>query len=254
MPSPFPGMNPYLEQAAVWQDFHQSFLPLAREVLTAQVRPAYVVKVEEHLFVHEAPINGRKVLGRSDVSVVGGTAGAPSAGPASAVAQAPITVLLTGADIERHAFLEIRDRANMEVVTVIELLSPSNKDPGPDREIYLAKRRRLLWSGTHLVEIDLLRGGGRLPPIEIMADYCVFVSRAEERPRAFAWPIHLRSRLPEIPIPLRPPHADARLDLQQVLHRLYDTAGYEDYIYNNEPEPPLSPEDAEWARQFAPAG
>ena len=69
MPSPFPGMNPYLEQEDVWQDFHQSFIPLVRETLSEQVRPAYVVKVEEQLFIHELPPEGRRLLGRADVAV-----------------------------------------------------------------------------------------------------------------------------------------------------------------------------------------
>jgi hypothetical protein len=251
MPSPFPGMNPYLEQAGVWQDFHQSFLPLMREALAAQVRPAYFVKVEEHLFVHESPIDGRRLLGRSDVSITQGSPATPSTSPA--VLEAPLTVVLTGADVERHAFLEIRDRDRQELVTVIELLSPSNKEPGPDRDLYLAKRRRLLYSSVHLVEIDLLRTAGHLPPIEVESEYCVFVSRAEDRPRAKVWPIPLRNRLPQIPIPLRAPHPDARLDLQPLLDRLYDAAGYEDYLYAHPPEPPLSTDDAEWARQFAPS-
>jgi hypothetical protein len=79
------------------------------------------------------------------------------------------------------------------------------------------------------------------------------VSRFERRPKAGFWPIGLRDRLPEIPIPLRHGDADARLDLQQVLHRIYDAAGYEYHIYTGPPEPPLSADDAAWAHQFLPA-
>ncbi len=228
MPSPFPGMNPYLEQEDVWVDFHQSLIPLLRNMLTAQIRPAYLARVEEYLIIHEfaeaapeTPMYGR---------------------------WSPIV------DIERHCYLEIRDRHDRHLVTVIEVLSPSNKRSGPDREQYLAKRRQIYASNVHLVEIDLLRGGPRLPlddPPE--CDYCVLVSRAEKRPRIGIWPLRLRERLPEIPIPLRAPDTDARLDLQEALNRLYDAAGYEDYIYTSSPQPPLPAEDAEWARQFLPS-
>jgi len=83
-------------------------------------------------------------------------------------------------------------------------------------------------------------------------DYYALVSRVEDRLSGGVWPIRLRERLPVIPIPPRPPHGDARIDLQQVLDRIYDAAGYEDYIYWGQPHPRLSPEDAEWSRQFVP--
>jgi hypothetical protein len=153
-------------------------------------------------------------------------------------------------DVERHAFLEIRDRGNRQLVTVLELLSPSNKRPGPDRDQYLAKRQRLLASSVHLIELDLLRGGPRLP-IEHLppCDYCVMVSRYEDRPQVGLWPLRLRDRLSTIPIPLFNQER-ATLDLQSALHQAYDAAGYEDYIYLHEPNPPLQGEDAEWAQQL----
>lgn len=107
-------------------------------------------------------------------------------------------------EIERESFVEIRDRRTRELITVIELLSPANKKPGPDREQYLAKRRQVLASPVHFVEIDLLRGGVRMPLEDfIECDYYAMVSRAEERPRAGVWAVSLADRLPEIPVPLR---------------------------------------------------
>src|SRR5262245_35822405 len=136
MPSPFPGMNPYLEQDEVWQDFHQSFVPLLRESLAEQVRPAYFAKIEEFLFIHELSAEERRVLGRADVSVADAGHRATPSGTAATAAptygQLPAAV-----DVERHSLLEIRDRRNRELVTVIELLSPTNKRRGPDREQYL---------------------------------------------------------------------------------------------------------------------
>jgi hypothetical protein len=253
MPSPFPGMNPYLEQEDVWVDFHQSLIPLLRDMLAAQIRPVYLARVEEYLVIHELPEDEQRYLGRADLSVTRSPTGARSQS-AGATLEAPMYGRWSPTvDIERHSYLEIRDRHDRHLVTVIEVLSPSNKRTGPDREQYLAKRRQIYASNVHLVEIDLLRGGPRLPldtPPD--CDYCVLVSRAEERPEIGIWPLRLRDKLPEIPIPLRAPDTDARLDLQGALNRLYDAAGYEDYIYTGSPQPPLHPEDAAWARQFLP--
>jgi hypothetical protein len=173
-----------------------------------------VVRVDDHIFVHEIP----------------------------------------EVDVTREAYLEIRDRHTREVVTVVELLSPSNKRRGgADRAQYLAKRRQIFNSQTHLVEIDLLRGGGPMPGEERPAcSYSVVVSRVEERPQAGLWPIGLRGRLPVIPLPLRDPHPDATLDLQELLNRIYDNHECKYDIYDGPRPPQLGAEEAAWARQFAP--
>lgn len=250
MPSPFPGMNPFLEQEGFWHDFHQSFMPLAREILTEQVRPAYVVRLEEHVYIHELTAEERIYLGRPDVSVL--HSGLSHDAAAQATLEAPAYGLIPPTvEIERESFLEIRDRKTRDLITAIELLSPSNKKLGPDREQYVAKRRQILNSGVHFVEIDLLRGWPRLPLDDLPdCDYYALVSRAEVRPKVGIWPIRLRDPLPVIPIPLRTPDPDARLDLQAVLQRLYDAAGYADDIYTGQPQPPLHPADAAWAREI----
>jgi len=249
--SPFPGMNPYLEQEDAWHDFHESFMPAVRELLNAQVLPRYFVKIDEHVYIHELDEESRRLVGRADLSVAKGPAGERSA--ATGLLEAPAFVWQPSVDVERLSYLEIRDRQNRQLITVIELLSPSNKWPGGDRDQYLAKQTKLLSSKAHLVEIDLLRGGPRMPWLELpVCDYCAVVSRLEERPRAGIWPIQLRERLPIIPVPLRTGEPDAKLDLQQILNRIYDAAGYEVYIYTGEPEPPLSAQDAVWAKEFLP--
>lgn len=250
MPSPFPGMNPYLEQDRVWHDFHERFCPRVAEVLTSQVRPHYVVKIDEHVYIHEMPAESQRLAGRADVSVAR-VPGPVNTRPGAAVLEAPAQVRLPGVDIERISYVEIRDRDSWQLVSVIELLSPSNKNPGPDREQYLAKRGQLLASAVHFVELDLLRGGPRLPLEDLQpCDYYAMVSRIELRPKADIWPLRLRERLPVIPIPLTASHADAQLDLQDALHHVYDAAGYEDYIYLGEPQPRLIADDAVWARQL----
>lgn len=138
-------------------------------------------------------------------------------------------------------------------MTAIELLSPANKT-GLDRLQYRTKRDQTLAAPMHLVEIDLRRGGDRPGPPDLPAcDYYVLVSRHEDRPRLGMWPIGLRERLPVVPIPLQAPDADVPLDLQELLHRVYDAANYGKYIYATDPEPPLSPEDAAWARSLVPS-
>lgn len=254
MASPFPGMNPYLEQPAVWSDFHHRFCSAFAEDLTAQVRPSFIVKIDEHVYIHELPDEQRKFIGRGDVNLSTFSASTGMT-PSGGVATAPLKVDLPAVDFERLAFLEIRDRHSGQIVTIIEFLSPSNKDSGPDREQYLAKRGQLLASPVHLVEIDLLRGGPRLPLNRLPdCDYYALVSRVEERPRADMWAWRLCERMPILPVPLRAPHLDAHVDLQKLLDRIYDAAGYEDYIYRTEPQPRLSLEDATWAQGFVPAG
>ena len=254
MPSPFPGMNPYLEQDDAWHDFHQAFLPELRRQIAGQLAPHYIVKIDEHVYIHEPPDDGRAFLGRPDVFVAtrrptaeGRTATAPRAGGA------PARISLPKSDVERLSYLEIRDRRDKRVVTVIELLSPTNKYSSADREQYLGKRGEILASWTHLVEIDLLRGGPRMPFATTLPDcaYYAMVSRMDERPEADLWPIGLRDRLPILPIPLRDPDPDVLVDLQAVLHRVYDAARYVNYIYDESPHPALSAADDAWARQVA---
>jgi hypothetical protein len=245
-------MNPYLEHETAWHDFHESFMPLAREILSAQLLPRYFIKIDEHIFVHEVEEEERRLLGRGDVTVA---PMAPEAGArvGAQVLEAPAQARLPKVDIERSSFLEIRDRDNRRLITVLELLSPTNKHPGEHRDQYINKRDQLLASQVHFVEIDLLRGGPRMPFADLPAcDYYAMASRYEDRPRAALWPIRLRERLPEIRIPLRDGDTPARLDLQHVLHHIYDAAGYALYIYDHEPDPPLLPEDAAWAGQFVP--
>jgi hypothetical protein len=171
------------------------------------------------------------------------------------VLDAPARIRVPQADVTREAYLEIIDRHSREVVAVIELLSPSKKRrSGPDRAQYLAKRTNGLASQTHLVEIDLLRGGEAMPGEDRPeCSYSVLVSRVEDRPDAGFWPLGLSDRLPVIPIPLRAPHADASLDLQVLLNRVYDEAGYEYDIYDGPPQPALTAEENAWAKNFIPA-
>lgn len=252
MPSPFPGMNPFLEQDDVWEDFHGRFIPSAADFLEQQLGPNYVARIEVRLYIHELSAEQRRFLGRADVGI-SGTQTHDTLSSSTAVAEAPMHLLLPAVDIERQKYLTILDRHNRRVVTVIELLSPSNKTLGSDRDQYLAKRRKLLTSTTHFVEIDCRRGGVRPPHDDLPScDYYVLVSRVEDRPRVGVWPLGLRDRLPVIPIPLAGSDPPVQLDLQFILNRVYDAANYGKTIYQETPQPPLPPDDADWARQFMP--
>jgi hypothetical protein len=195
MPSPFPGMNPYLEQDDAWHDFHERFIPFVATLLGGQLRPRYIVKIDEHIYVHELADESRRWVGRADVSLGRGSpesAHEPAAGTAAGLLEAPARVRLPAVDRERLSYVEIRDRRDRELVTVVELLSPSNKYVGPDREQYLAKRWEIINGPAHLVEIDLLRGGPPLPAVgRPTCSYSVLVSRVERRPDAEFWPISL---------------------------------------------------------------
>lgn len=247
MPSPFPGMNPYLEQDDFWQDFHNSMIPAIRDAIAPQVSPEFLVKIEQQVFIHEPPADYRILAGRSDVSLARPN-GVHESSVATAMIASPIIARLPTVEFEKHLLIEIRDRKSRDLITVIEILSPTNKRNGPDREQYLAKRANLLRSTAHFIEIDLLRGWEKMPIENARAcDYCIMVSRVEDRPAVNYWPLNLRDRLPLIPVPLRFPHANAEIDLKAVIDGIYDRAEYRHHIYKETPYPPLSPEDAAWA-------
>jgi hypothetical protein len=251
MPSPFPGMNPYLEQDDCWQDFHQTYVKELRDRIVSLVGSGYVVKLESHIYVHELGVGTRQLVGRTDVGV-SRKGHRPSTDAAVAALEAPLKVRLPAVDFEMSDFIEIRDKESRALVTVIEMLSPSNKKGGPDREQYLGKRLFLLYKQVHFVELDFLRGCPRMPIPGLPAcDYYALVRRASEWPPVLnIWPINLKDALPPIPIPLREPDADVQVDLQQVLHAAYDSAQYGNYIYQGSPYPELSAEDSLWTRQF----
>jgi hypothetical protein len=258
MPSPFPGMNPYLEHEDAWHNFHVLFPTVGMQQLERHIGPNYFVKADENVYIHELSGDERRLLGRPDLFTTEAPDSAGGHGPAAALlaaAPAPQSVRLPAVDVERVPYIEIRDARDRRLVSVIELLSPSNKAPGEDRDQYLTKRKAILASQAHLVEIDLLRGGRRMPLADpVSGDYGVLVSRYPDRPQAHWYPIGLRERLPVIPVPLGDDDPPVPLDLQEIVHTLYDTCGFRKYMYQTPPRPPLSAEDAAWAESLIPSG
>jgi hypothetical protein len=253
MPSPFPGMDPFIENQE-WSDFHASLIPVIRDALTPQLGDRYVARVERRVYVEHDPEERVRRFG-ADVAVVRSRSQQPTAPTASSAAGiAPVECEVLLPVERRENYLVIRDRHSHEVVTVVEILSPSNKVYGSDgRRQYLEKRDEILESRAHLVEIDLLRGGARLPlsgPVPA-ADYYAIVSRENRRPKVDVYAWSLRHALPTIPIPLKPEDGEVQLDLQQSASTVYDRARYDHSLdYTAALEPPLSAEDAEWAREL----
>jgi hypothetical protein len=168
-----------------------------------------------------------------------------------AVAEPLIVPLLIDDEI-KEARLEIRHLESQSLVTVIEVLSPTNKIRGSrGRASFMEKRREILAGPVHWVEIDLLRGGEpsvTRPPL-VASDYRVLVSRANDRTHARYWPFSVRQPVPAVPIPLRKPDPDLTLDLGAVLQAVYEHGAYDLSIdYRQDAEPKLEDEDAEWAR------
>ena len=259
MPTPFPGMDPYLEHPNHWHGFHTKLVVQMTYSLVRGLPGGYFADTEEMLFIHKASAEERRQhYADADASIAlhpsrrqsGGEDGggvALAAMPPPTLATVPMPV-----HVEKHHYIAIRDRAGNRGVTVIDLLSPTNKKPGGNRQHYLAKRIELLGSDTHFIEIDLLRVGPRMSmDLDAEAAYCVMVSRAGERPRVEVWPIVLRDPLPTIPVPLNAGDADVTLDIRSAIDRVYDDGGYAKRIYLHDPDPPLEEEDAAWAERLA---
>jgi hypothetical protein len=251
MPSPFPGMDPFIEDQK-WRSFHSTFIPNLCEALTAAVRPRYVVDVEANVYLAREDGDLRQIIA-PDLSVVQKTGWLDQNDGGVAVEAEPALLTLPTIDPVEEIYLTICSRENDAVVTVIELLSPTNKLSRDGRTEYLNKRNTVLHSEANLVEIDLLRGGKRLPTVERLprGDYYAFVTRVELRPKVevYSWP--LERRLPKIPIPLAEGDPDVSLDLQAVFDTTYDRSGY-DYAlnYKKPVEPPLTESQSAWVAEM----
>lgn len=253
MPSPFPGMDPYLEHPGLWPDVHNSLVLALRDDLAPALRPRYYVAVEERTYRVDA--HDLLLIGRSDTTVVRGPQGSADRPPALSPAGAgggPLIVTLPLPHETHELYLEVRTARGHEVVTLVEMLSPTNKHPGEGRRLYEEKRLQILGSRANLVEVDLLRGGPPMPMAPAPgAHYRILVSRAPLRPRAEVYAFSVRESIPVFPLPLRPGDPEPAVDLGRLLGAVYDRAGYDLRIdYRTEPVPPLEPEDGRWARQL----
>jgi hypothetical protein len=256
MPSPFPGVDPFLEAQGYWEEFHWKYINYVQEALAEQVPEDYEVRIEERLsLVYEPDLNPhRKIM--PDVAVLQSPgASRPGAAPSGTVTLEPVLLALPRYQLEEvsEPRIEIRRFPDRELVTAIELLSPSNKQPPGDR-LYYKKRFEFIDQQVHVVELDLLIGGERLPMEDELpkGHYYAFVSRAERRflCDTYAWTI--RDPLPSIPIPLKVPDPDVMLDRASIFATVYERARLGRSIDYAAPlELPLSKEDQAWAEALA---
>jgi hypothetical protein len=235
MPSPFPGMDPYLEAPWIWPDVHHGLISEIRAALNPSLVPRYVARVELRVYVSDDDDPGRAAI----VSDMGAK------------------VRLMDEEI-KEAFLKIIQVESKELVTLIEVLSPANKVRGSrGRKSFMRKRQEIMDTEVHWVEIDLLRAGVPSvtdPPLRL-SDYRILVSRGDQRLQTRFWPNGVRQPLPVIKIPLRGKDPEVPLDLGAVFRAVYDRAAYDVSVdYRQPPQPPLEGGDAKWARELLRGG
>jgi hypothetical protein len=253
-------MDPYLEHPGLWPGIHNRLIADLDDELAPRLRPRYFVAVEERVYVAELP----DVVGRPDAVVVAprdpthsgngqapeGSQPADGSGPQMLVAALPVV------DRIRETYLEVRETATGDVVTSIEVLSPTNRLPGRGRREYEEKRLETLGTRTSLVEIDLLRAGGPMPArlrdwpagMPPPGDYRVLVARGWQRPWADVYAFTVRDPIPPFPIPLKRGDQEITIHLQRLVDAVYDRGSYDLRLdYGAEAVPPLAGEDAAWA-------
>ncbi len=251
MAMPFPGMDPYLEHPVLWEGVHARLIPCLANQLQPHLDPRYITSIEERVFI-EGPQRRIPDLWIQKTSTGGGEL-------AVATAEVDAAVILEVAPLEiREARIEILDSYNgMKLVTVIEVVSPTNKAAGPGRESYEQQQREILQRDCHFVEIDLQRRGRHVLTIpewraqELQPyDYLVCVNRWPQRHRYTLYARRLRQRLPRIRIPLADPDPDVPLDIQAALEQVYLEGRYMRRVRYDEPcEPPLEAADQQWANE-----
>ena len=262
MLSPFPGMDPYLENPMLWPGVHHGLISEIQAELNQQLRPKYRASIEERVYLSDDDDPGREFVipdvhvvrrGRSKHQQV-----APAKNATALIEPVEISTLIY--DEIHEARIEIVDVKDRAVITIIEILSITNKLAGSyGRKNYLQKRHEVMHSRSHLVEIDLLRAGNRMLIRERLQphEYMVHVSRAEDDDgrRSTVWPIPIELPLPIIPVPLKPEDQDAEIDLQKMLAMTYEKGAYDLYLnYAEQPIPPLTNEQTSWAHTLMQAG
>ncbi|ASC69561.1 hypothetical protein XM38_004880 [Halomicronema hongdechloris C2206] len=251
MASPFPGMDPYLETPELWSAVHSRLIVAIADELVDHLSQKYRVEVEKRVYFSSE--DDSILVGIPDVAVATGRSAAGTTEAATLpppMQPEPVTVPLAAEVTERY--LEIREVATGMVVAVIELLSPKNKRPGEGRIAYLRKRNQVLASVSHLVEIDLLRGGQPLPMSgQHPSDYHILISRADRRPTADLYRFGLQQPIPSFPVPLLPGEKEPILALQPLLNRVYEKGRYHLAIdYGQPPVPPLSKQNEQWMAEL----
>ena len=263
MPSPFPGMDPFLEHPRFFPDLHNRLIGHLSEAIMEKLPEPYYAVLNERRWVEtsERWIEPDVDVLYPDAEMTPSLTG--QSGPSTAVIDVSQPIVITVPhDERREAFIDIlqQTKSGERVVTTLELLSPSNKTPGENaRGLYIKKQREVLRRKINLVEIDLLRAGKHttaVPKKRLLRksgpfDYHVCIAAARNWEKRFVYTIRMQDKLPEIAIPLRAKHDPIHIDLQAVFDRCYDAGPYRRRVkYElDQVVPPLSPEQAAWASQ-----
>lgn len=242
-------MNPYLENPELWSEVHSRLIVAIADELTDHLSERYRVAIEKRTYFSGG--DDSLLVGIPDVSVVGKQPeqNQPSATATLPPPVEPIAVIVPTAEEVQERYLEIREVATGAVITAIEILSPKNKRSGEGRQAYERKRNQVLASMTHLVEIDLLRGGQPLPILgTAQSDYRILISRSDRRPSAQLYAFSVRQEIPRFSVPLAAGDEEPVLDLQAVLQQVYKRGRYYLVVdYTQPPQPSLSAADTIWA-------
>ncbi len=236
MQSPFPGMDPYIEARGLWGDFHHGLIGEIDRILAAQVPEKYLVRIGLRSYLRVTRPEGKPVR---------------SSAPRAASDDGAMTMQAFVVEEHRETFIKIYEvEPERRLVTRIEMLSPANKrKKSKGWKKYMRKRQSLLLGSANLVEIDLLRGGQRMPMMGAWPDspYTLLVCREQRAPYCKVWPAHYREPLPTLPIPLSYPDPDIRIDLQPLIAGIYARSRYDrDIDYGKPLDPPLAEADVAW--------
>jgi uncharacterized protein DUF4058 len=251
MRPPFPGMDPWLENPTLWQDVHARLITGIADALIPAIAPRYFVGVESRTTLLTAL--DIDLVYQPDVSIHATESRAAIRESGVAILERPevetFRVAVPAGEESEETFIAIQELPGRKLVTVIEVLSPTNKKTKDARAEYLKKRQDLIRAHVNLAEIDLLRGGEPMPlrPAPHPTDYRILVCRARRSKDAVLYAFPYTSPIPPIPIPLLPGDPEPTLDLNSILHALIDRARYDLVIdYAKPPDPPLRAEDQAW--------
>lgn len=265
MASPFAGMDPYIESSGLWRNCHANLMIKIQDALADVVPRHYLVRAEERSYLLLTVEEGKEVREfYPDVRVLDRESGAKKRGKrrprvaavaqtAVATEQRPMRMTVFVEQEVRETFIEVyATEPEHRLVTTIEVLSPTNKEPGGHGwNLYLRKRQAALVCGVHLVEIDLLRGGTRLPMRDPWPEspYTLLVARANEEYACDVWPAYFHLPLPTLPVPLVTPDPDVTLHLQPLIDSFYGRLRYEETIDYGKPlVPPPTPAEERWLK------
>jgi hypothetical protein len=258
MPSPFPGMDPFLDSAPEFADFHNAMIIYLRDELNLKLPEGFRCLSARRIRIEET---GR--LFEPDVSIYRKFSPRPSVEQSNTAIleleeTQPIEIEIEQISVV-ESYLEVFDR-DREIVTVIEILSPANKKPSnPGHDEYKKKQREVLGTQCNLIEIDLVRSGVHTTAVPFTAlvdrakefDYHICIHRAGQSERFQVYPFRIQDPFPIIRIPLRQGVSEPIIALKPLFDHSYESGRYDELLDYSKPEllrPALRPEQLTWVK------